>query len=152
MLKEGDKAPSFKSTDQDGNKISLADYKGKKVILYFYPEDDTPTCTVEACNLRDNFLPLKQKGFVVLGVSADDERSHKKFINKFNLPFTLLADTDKKIINAYGVWGDKVLFGHKYKGIKRTTFVIDEKGKIEKIIEKVKSKNHAEQILTALKK
>ena len=147
MLREGDKAPLFSGLDQDGNKISLTDYKGKKVVLYFYPEDDTPTCTIESCNLRDNFTPLTKKGFVVVGVSANDEKSHKKFATKFNLPFPLLADTDKKAINAYGVWGDKSLFGHKYKGIIRTTFVIDEKGKIEKIFNKVKSKNHAQQIL-----
>lgn len=147
MLKEGDKAPAFSSIDQDGNKISLSDFKGKKVILYFYPEDDTPTCTVEACNLRDNFTPLKKKGFEVIGVSPDDEKSHKKFANKFKLPFTLLVDADKKIINAYKVWGDKVLFGHHYKGVLRTTFVIDEKGNIEKIFRKVKSKTHTEQIL-----
>ena len=147
MLREGDKAPLFNGLDQDGNKISLTDYKGKKVVLYFYPEDDTPTCTIESCNLRDNFTPLTKKGFVVVGVSANDEKSHKKFATKFNLPFPLLADTDKKAINAYGVWGDKSLFGHKYKGIIRTTFVIDEKGKIEKIFNKVKSKNHAQQIL-----
>jgi len=147
MLREGDKAPLFSGLDQDGNKISLTDYKGKKVVLYFYPEDDTPTCTIESCNLRDNITPLTKKGFVVVGVSANDEKSHKKFATKFNLPFPLLADTDKKAINAYGVWGDKSLFGHKYKGIIRTTFVIDEKGKIEKIFNKVKSKNHAQQIL-----
>ena len=147
MLREGDKAPLFNGLDQDGNKISLTDYKGKKVVLYFYPEDDTPTCTIESCNLRDNITPLTKKGFVVVGVSANDEKSHKKFATKFNLPFPLLADTDKKAINAYGVWGDKSLFGHKYKGIIRTTFVIDEKGKIEKIFNKVKSKNHAQQIL-----
>ena len=147
MLREGDKAPLFNGLDQDGNKISLTDYKGKKVVLYFYPEDNTPTCTIESCNLRDNITPLTKKGFVVVGVSANDEKSHKKFATKFNLPFPLLADTDKKAINAYGVWGDKSLFGHKYKGIIRTTFVIDEKGKIEKIFNKVKSKNHAQQIL-----
>jgi len=147
MLREGDKAPLFSGLDQDGNKISLTDYKGKKVVLYFYPEDNTPTCTIESCNLRDNITPLTKKGFVVVGVSANDEKSHKKFATKFNLPFPLLADTDKKAINAYGVWGDKSLFGHKYKGIIRTTFVIDEKGKIEKIFNKVKSKNHAQQIL-----
>jgi len=147
MLREGDKAPLFSGLDQDGNKISLTDYKGKKVVLYFYPEDNTPTCTIESCNLRDNITPLTKKGFVVVGVSANDEKSHKKFATKFNLPFPLLADTDKKAINAYGVWGDKSLFGHKYKGIIRTTFVIDEKGKIEKIFNKVKSKNHTQQIL-----
>lgn len=150
MLQEGDKAPLFSGLDQNGHKISLTDYKGKKVILYFYPEDDTPTCTVESCNLRDNITPLKKKGFVVIGVSANDVKSHKKFSEKYSLPFPLLADTDKMAIEAYGVWGDKVLFGHKYKGIIRTTFVINEQGKIEKIFNKVKSKTHTQQILEAI--
>jgi thioredoxin-dependent peroxiredoxin len=152
MLNEGDKAPAFSGKDQNGEKIVLSDFKGKKVILYFYPEDDTPTCTIEACNLRDNITPLKKKGFVVLGVSANDEKSHKKFAEKFDLPFPLIADVDKKIIEAYGVWGDKVLFGHYYKGILRTTFVIDEQGKIEKIFSKVKSKIHTQQILEEVEK
>ncbi|HEY5407882.1 MAG TPA: thioredoxin-dependent thiol peroxidase, partial [Ginsengibacter sp.] len=114
QLTEGDKAPAFKAKDQNGNTISLADFKGKKVVLYFYPEDDTPTCTIEACNLRDNYKVLQNKGLVVLGVSPDDEKKHKKFEEKYKLPFTLLADPDKKIIDKYGVWGEKNLYGRKY--------------------------------------
>ena len=147
MLEEGQKAPAFAAKDQFGNKIFLSDLKGKKVALYFYPEDDTPTCTEEACNLRDNYSMLKKQGYVVLGVSPDDEKSHEKFAKKFNLPFSLLADPDKKIINAYDVWQWKKLFGHEYMGVVRTTFIINEKGIIEKIIRKVHSKNHTEQIL-----
>lgn len=146
-LKEGDKSPDFTATDQDGNKISLKDFKGRKVVVYFYPADDTPTCTNEACNIRDNFSILKKKGIVVLGISPDDEKSHRKFQNKFSLPFTLVADADKKIAHAYGVWAQKKLFGVTYMGILRTTFLINEKGKIDHIIEKVKSKSHTEQIL-----
>jgi len=147
MLEEGDKAPAFKAEDQFGNTIRLSDFKGKKVILYFYPDDDTPTCTEEACNLRDNFSLLKKKGFVILGVSPDDVRSHQKFAGKFNLPFSLLADPERKIIEAYGCWAKKKLFGHEYMGVLRTTFIIDEKGKIERIIRKVHSKKHTEQIM-----
>ena len=148
-LIEGDKAPQFKSKDQEGNPVSLSDYKGKKVILYFYPEDDTPTCTVEACNLRDNYSLLKKKGMVVLGVSPDDVKKHKKFEQKFGLPFTLVADPEKKIINKYGVWGEKNLYGRKYMGLLRTTFLIDEKGIIRKIFKKPRSKMHSEEILKA---
>lgn len=151
MLNVGDKAPDFKGKDQNGKLISLKDFRGKKLVLYFYPEDDTPTCTVEACNLRDNYGALKKKGFAIAGVSADDEKSHKKFAEKFDLPFPLIADTDKKIINDYGVWGEKNMFGHKYMGILRRTFVIDEKGKIEKMFGKVESKNHTDQILESYK-
>lgn len=150
-LTVGDKAPDFKGKDQNGKMISLKDFKGKKLVLYFYPEDDTPTCTVEACNLRDNYGALKRKGFAIVGVSADDEKSHKKFAEKFDLPFPLIADTDKKIINDYGVWGEKNMFGHKYMGILRRTFVIDDKGKIEKMFGKVESKNHTDQILESYK-
>lgn len=150
QLSEGDNAPAFKAKDQNGKAVSLADFKGKKVILYFYPEDDTPTCTIEACNLRDNFKPLQQKGLVVLGVSPDDEKKHKKFEEKYQLPFTLLADPDKKIIDKYGVWGEKNMYGRKYMGLLRTTFLIDEKGKIIKIFKKPKSKIHSEEILKAL--
>lgn len=150
QLSEGDNAPAFKAKDQNGKAVSLADFKGKKVILYFYPEDDTPTCTVEACNLRDNFKPLQQNGLVVLGVSPDDEKKHKKFEEKYQLPFTLLADPDKKIIDKYGVWGEKNMYGRKYMGLLRTTFLIDEKGKIIKIFKKPKSKIHSEEILKAL--
>jgi peroxiredoxin Q/BCP len=148
-LEEGDKAPAFSSTDQNGSPVSLADFKGKKVALYFYPEDDTPTCTVEACNLRDNFSLLKRKGITVLGVSPDDEAKHKKFEKKFSLPFTLVVDDNKKIIDKYGVWGEKNLYGRKYMGLHRTTFLIDEKGIIRKIFRKPKSKIHAEEIVKA---
>lgn len=148
-LKEGDKAPAFKSTDQNGAPVSLADNKGKKVVLYFYPEDDTPTCTVQACNLRDNFSELKKNGFTVLGVSPDDEAKHKKFENKFSLPFTLVADPSKKIIDKYGVWGEKNLYGRNYMGLHRTTFLIDEKGIIRKIFTRPRSAHHTADILKA---
>lgn len=148
-LTEGKKAPAFKSKDQNGKEISLADFKGKKVILYFYPEDDTTTCTVQACNLRDNFGLLKKKGFVVLGVSPDEEKKHKKFETKYDLPFTLLADSSHKIIEKYGVWGEKNLYGRTYMGLHRTTFLIDEKGVIRKIFLRPKSKIHTEEILNA---
>jgi thioredoxin-dependent peroxiredoxin len=148
-LKEGDKAPAFKSKDQNGKPISLADYKGKKVVLYFYPEDDTPTCTIQACNLRDNFALLKKQGFIVLGVSPDEEKKHKKFETKYNLPFTLITDPEHKIIDAYGVWGEKQMYGRTYMGLHRTTFLIDEKGIVKKIFLKPKSKQHTEEILNA---
>lgn len=148
-LKEGDKAPAFKGKDQDGKTVSLADYKGKKLVLYFYPEDDTPTCTIQACNLRDNYGLLKKNGFEVLGVSPDDEKKHKKFGAKFNLPFTLVADTSHDILEKYGVWGEKQMFGNKYMGVHRTTFVIDEKGIIRKIFLRPKNKQHAEEIVKA---
>lgn len=148
-LTENTKAPAFKAKDQNGNTVSLADFKGKKVVLYFYPGDDTPTCTVQACNLRDNFGLLKQHGIIVLGVSPDEEKKHKKFENKFNLPFTLLADPEHKIIDKYGVWGEKQLYGRNYMGLHRTTFLIDEKGIIRKIFLKPRSKMHTEEILKA---
>ena len=150
ILKEGDKAPDFDVKDQDGKLHLLSNYKGKKIILYFYPKDLTPGCINESCNLRDNYSALKKKGFEVIGVSADTEKKHLQFIEKHDLPFSLLADTNKKVINAYGVWGPKKFLGKSYDGINRTTFVIDEKGTIIKIIEKVETKNHAEQILAAL--
>ena len=133
-LTEGEKAPDFKAKDQNGNPVSLNDFKGKKVVLYFYPEDDTPTCTVEACNLRDNYKLLEKKGLVILGVSPDDEKKHKKFEEKYKLPFTLIADPEKKIIEKYDVWGEKNLYGRKYMGLHRTTFLIDEKGLIQKML------------------
>jgi len=148
-LTEGKKAPAFKGKDQNGKPVSLAEFKGKKVVLYFYPEDDTPTCTVQACNLRDNFGLLKKNGFSVLGVSPDEEKKHKKFEAKYDLPFTLIADADHKIIDSYGVWGEKQMYGRTYMGLHRTTFLIDEKGVIRKIFLKPKSKQHTEEILKA---
>lgn len=146
-LQAGQKAPAFSAKDQDGNTVSLKDFRGRKVVLYFYPEDDTPTCTTQACNLRDNYGTLKKAGYDVIGISPNDEKSHQKFKTKFDLPFTLLADPDHKIINVYGVWGEKNLYGRKYMGLHRTTFVIDEKGVIEKVILRPRSKVHAEEIL-----
>jgi len=148
-LTEGKKAPAFKGKDQNGKDVALSDYKGKKIVLFFYPEDDTPTCTVQACNLRDNFSLLKKKGFVVLGVSPDEEKKHKKFEVKYDLPFTLIADASHTIIDKYGVWGEKQLYGRTYMGLHRTTFLIDEKGIIRKIFLKPKSKKHTEEILEA---
>ena len=150
-LKQGDKAPAFSGTDQNGKKISLSDYKGKKVVLYFYPEDDTPTCTIQACNLRDNYGLLLNKGFDVIGISPDDAKKHKKFETKFELPFTLIADTSHKILEKYGVWDQKQMFGHKYMGVLRTTFVIDEKGIINKIFLRPKNKVHGQEIVATLK-
>jgi peroxiredoxin Q/BCP len=146
-LEPGQKAPLFTGLDQDGKKISLADFKGKKVVLFFYPEDDTPTCTVQACNLRDNYALLKKNGYTVIGISPDDEKSHLKFKEKFSLPFTLVADPKHVIIDKYGVWGEKNLYGRKYMGLHRTTFLIDEAGIIQKILKKPRSKMHAEEIL-----
>lgn len=146
-LQKGDKAPDFNCSDENGNMISLSDYKGKKLVLYFYPKDDTPGCTTESCNLRDNYKAMLKAGYDVLGVSADTEKKHLKFIDKYDLPFHLLADVDKKVIGDYGVWGPKKFMGREYEGIHRTTFVIDEKGVIEEVIMKVKTKAHAEQIL-----
>jgi len=147
-LKVGDKAPAIKSKDQNGEEITLSQFKGKKVVLYFYPKDDTPTCTKEACSLRDGHAKLRKKGYVVLGVSADTEKAHQKFIKKFDLPFTLISDTDHKVIEDYGVWGLKKFMGREFMGIIRTTFVINEKGVIERIIDKVDSGEAAAQILT----
>jgi peroxiredoxin Q/BCP len=149
-LQEGDKAPDFTAKDQNGNTVSLSDFKGKNVILYFYPKDNTPTCTTEACNFRDNYQSLLSKGFAVIGVSTDTEKSHKRFEKKFNLPFPLIADPDRKIVEAYGLWAEKMLFGRKYMGTLRTTFVIDPKGEIIKIIDKVDSNNSSQQVLDLL--
>ncbi len=146
-LQPGDKAPTFTTTDQDGKAVSLKDYIGKKVALYFYPHDNTETCTIEACNIRDNYAALKQQDIVVLGVSTDDVKSHKKFEKKYSLPFTLLTDVDEKIVNAYGIWAEKKFMGRTFMGTLRTTFLINEKGKIDHIIEKVTSKTHTAQIL-----
>ncbi len=147
-LKIGDVAPDFSGVDQNGNKLALNQLKGSKVILYFYPKDDTPGCTAEACNLRDNYSDLLNQGFKVVGISADSESSHEKFASKYNLPFPLIPDVNKEIIHAYGVWGPKKFMGKSYEGINRTTFIISEEGKIEKIFEKVKTKAHTEQILS----
>lgn len=146
-LKIGDKAPAFESTDQNGNTIQLEDFKGKKVVLFFYPKASTPGCTAEACNLRDNYQAFLAKGYAVLGVSADSVKRQLNFSNKNNLPYSLLADEDKAVIQAYGVWGPKKFMGKTYDGIHRTTFVIDENGRIEDIIAKVKTKDHTAQIL-----
>lgn len=148
-LKVGSKAPAFKGKDQDGNSISLSDFKGKKLIVFFYPKDNTPGCTAEACSLRDNYALLQKNGFELLGISVDDEKSHQKFITKHSLPFPLLADTDQKVVNAFGVWVEKSMYGRTYMGTARKTFIIDEEGKISNIIEKVDTKDHATQILNS---
>jgi thioredoxin-dependent peroxiredoxin len=150
-LKAGDKAPSIDASDQFGNHISLENYKGSKVILYFYPKDDTPGCTAEACSLRDNNSLLIENGFKIIGVSADNAKSHTKFTEKYNLNFPLIPDTDKKVIQDYGVWGRKKFMGREYDGILRTTFVIGEDGTILKVFDKVDTKDHADQILAEIK-
>lgn len=146
-LKAGDKAPNFTAKNQNGEDVSLADFSGKKLVLYFYPKDNTPGCTAESCNLRDNYNVLLKQGYAVLGVSPDSEKKHQNFIKKFDLPFPLLADTDQTVANAYSVWGEKQMYGRKYMGIFRTTFIIDEKGVIEEVIAKVDTANHIDQIL-----
>lgn len=146
-LKEGEKAPDFTVNNQNGESVSLSDYKGKKVALYFYPKDNTPGCTAEACNLRDHHTDLQKAGYTILGVSKDSENSHKKFIEKQSLPFDLLSDTELEIHHKYGTWVEKNMYGRKYMGTARMTFIIDEDGNIEKIIGKVKTKDHASQIL-----
>lgn len=148
-MKIGDKAPEMLGRDQDGNELKLDDFKGKKLVLYFYPKDSTPGCTNEACNLRDNYERFLAQGYAVVGVSVQDEKSHKKFIEKHQLPFPLIADTEKTLNNAFGVWGEKSMYGRKYMGTFRTTFIIDEEGKIERIItpKEIKVKEHARQIL-----
>lgn len=151
-LKKGDPAPLFSFTGDDGTTHKLSDYQGKKVILYFYPKDNTPGCTLEACSLRDGYDDLRSKGFEVIGVSADSAKSHETFKTRFNLPFALVSDTDKSVLNTYGVWGEKKFMGKIYQGITRTTFVIDEKGRIANIIGKVDTKNHAKQVLEEMEK
>ncbi len=149
-LKAGDKAPHFEGINQDGKKISLSDFKGKKLILYFYPKDDTPGCTAEACNLSENYEMWLEKGYDVVGVSPDSEKSHTGFAKKYGLKFNLIADTEKEILQNYGVWGEKNMYGRKYMGVIRTTFVIDENGIIADVYEKVDTKNHTSQILKSL--
>jgi peroxiredoxin Q/BCP len=149
-LKKGDTAPDFSGFDQDGKKMQLSDFKGKKLILYFYPKDNTPGCTSEACDLRDNYDMWLSKGYQVVGVSPDSQKSHQKFIEKFDLPFPLIADEDKTIIKAYGAWGPKKLYGREYEGLLRTTFVIDEKSIIQEVFTKVKTKDHTNQILETI--
>lgn len=150
MLEVGDKAPDFSGVDESGKKITLKDFKGSKVVLYFYPKDDTTGCTAEACDFRDSYSRLKRKGVVLLGVSPDTEKSHQKFKTKYELPFPLIADTEKTIANAYGVWQEKSMYGRKYMGIVRSTFVIDEKGKIMAVFPKVKVTGHVDEVLKAL--
>lgn len=147
-LQAGDQAPEFEGIDQDGNTVKLSDYAGKKVVLYFYPKDNTPGCTKEACNLRDNYADLQAKGYEIIGISGDSEKSHKKFIEKHSLPFTLIADTEKIIHEQFGTWIEKSMYGRTYMGTARWTFLIDENGVIEKVIDKVKTNDHANQILS----
>ena len=149
MLQEGDKAPDFSVKDQDGADVKLSDFRGSKVVLYFYPKDDTPGCTKEACSLRDGFSTFEEKDIKILGVSADDEKSHRKFISKYQLPFTLLADTDHRIADAYDSYGEKQFMGKTYTGVLRKTFLIDETGKIKKVFDKVKVDEHADEVLEA---
>ena len=149
MLKEGDTAPDFAAHDANGDDVKLSDLRGQKVVLYFYPKDDTPGCTKEACSLRDSHDELSEKNIKVLGVSTDDAKSHQKFISKYDLPFTLLADTDKNIVNLYGVYGEKNMYGKKYMGVSRKTFLIDEQGTIRKIFDKVNVSEHAAEVLKA---
>lgn len=151
VLKEGDKAPIFNGKNQNGETINLADFKGKKVILYSYPKDNTPGCTAEACNLNENFDDLTNKGFVVIGISPDSEASHQRFITKHSLQFNLITDPEKEILQQYNAWGEKKLYGKTYMGVLRKTFIINEEGVIEKIIEKVKTKDHTNQIYSELK-
>ena len=149
MLNKGDKAPDFSAKNQNGENVKLSDFSGKRVVLYFYPKDDTPGCTKQACNLRDSFDAFEEKGIKIFGVSIDDENSHRKFISKYQLPFDLLTDTEKEIVNLYGVYGEKTNYGKKYMGVNRTTFLIDETRKIAKIFKKVKVEEHADEVLNA---
>lgn len=146
-LTQGDKAPAFKAVNEAGKTVKLSDFKGKKLVLYFYPKDDTPGCTAEACDLRDNYSSFLAKGYEILGVSPDSPAKHQKFIAKYELPFSLLADEDHAVAEAYGTWGEKSMYGRKYMGMIRTTFVINEKGVIEQVIEKVDTKKHSSQII-----
>ena len=148
-IQQGDKAPEFKGVNQNGDAVSLSSYTGKKLVLYFYPKDDTPGCTAEACNLRDNYDQFLSKGYAILGVSPDSEKKHQKFIEKYDLPFDLLADTEKETCEMFGVWVKKSMYGREYMGVARTTFIIDENGVIEEVISKVKTKEHTDQILKA---
>jgi len=150
FIEEGTLAPEFAGKNQNGDDIRLSDFKGKKVVLYFYPKDNTPGCTAESCNLRDNYSELTSKGYEVIGVSPDSEKSHTNFITKYDLPFNLVADTDKEILKAYGAWGLKKMYGKEYEGVLRTTYVIDEEGKVLKVFKKVQTKDHTDQILKAL--
>jgi peroxiredoxin Q/BCP len=149
-LKKGDLAPSISALDENGKRITLEEYRGKKVVLYFYPRDNTPGCTAEACDLRDNYTQFLKQGFEVIGVSADSEKSHQNFINKYQLPFRLISDPDKKVLQDYGAWGEKKNYGKTYMGIIRKTFIINEEGYVEKIIEKVKTSEHSKQIFDEL--
>ena len=148
-IKQGDKAPEFKGVNQNGDAVSLSSYAGKKLVLYFYPKDDTPGCTAEACNLRDNYNQLLSEGYAILGVSPDNEKKHQKFIDKYDLPFDLLADTEKETCEMFGVWVQKSMYGRDYMGVARTTFIIDENGIVEEVISKVNTKDHTAQILGA---
>jgi peroxiredoxin Q/BCP len=150
LLKAGAKAPEFETIDQDGKPVSLKDYRGRKVVLYFYPKDNTPGCTKEACGFRDSFARFKKLGVEIMGVSVDTEKSHRSFAEKFHLPFRLVVDSDKKIVQAYGVWGEKSLYGRKYMGTNRVTYIIDEAGRILSVFPKVKPEEHAEEILKAI--
>jgi peroxiredoxin Q/BCP len=149
-LQAGDRAPAIRAKDENGEWITLEEFRGKKVVLYFYPKDDTPGCTAEACDLRDHYAKFLDQGFEVIGVSADNEKSHTRFKNKYKLPFRLISDTDKKVLEDYGAWGEKQMYGKSYMGIIRKTFIINEEGYIEKIIEKVKTKEHSKQIFDEL--
>ena len=151
MLKEGGQAPDFAVRDTDGNEVSLSDFRGRKVVLYFYPKDDTPGCTKQACSIRDSYSEFEERGIKVLGVSLDDQASHRKFADKYELPFTLLADTDHAVADAYGVYGEKEFMGRKYMGVARKTFLIDEEGKIKKIFDKVNVEQHADEVMEAFK-
>jgi thioredoxin-dependent peroxiredoxin len=151
MLKEGDAAPDFQTRDEQGNPVKLSDFRGQKVALYFYPKDDTPGCTKEACSFRDNYSTVKEQGIKVLGVSLDDEASHQAFISKFNLPFTLLSDTDHTVADAYGVYGEQTWGDKKYMGVARKTFLIDEEGKIKKVFDKVNVEAHADEVIEAFR-